>query len=118
MRLVAFSLFMRRLAPDLGRHAMFTTGRQIKAARILAGLEQTQLARAAGLHRNAVSYWETHAVITGPEPSALHAIRKVLAGAGVCVSRTSAGLQLIAAAEINPTAPNAMRDAQFAELTR
>lgn len=95
---------------------MFTTGRQIKAARILAGLEQSQLARAAGLHRNAVSYWETHDFITAPEPFAVHAIRKVLADAGVRVIRTAEGLHLTVAPEIEVSESNAMRGAQFAEL--
>jgi transcriptional regulator with XRE-family HTH domain len=33
-------------------------GRHLRAARILAGLTQQQLANAAGLHVNAVRYWE------------------------------------------------------------
>jgi transcriptional regulator with XRE-family HTH domain len=34
------------------------TGRQLRAARILAGLTQKQLAQAAGVHERAARYWE------------------------------------------------------------
>jgi transcriptional regulator with XRE-family HTH domain len=34
------------------------TGRQLRAARILAGLTQRQLAQAVGVHERAVRYWE------------------------------------------------------------
>ena len=34
------------------------TGRQLRAARILAGLTQRQLARAVGVHERAARYWE------------------------------------------------------------
>jgi transcriptional regulator with XRE-family HTH domain len=34
------------------------SGRQIRAARILAGLTQADLARAAGCHPRSVRYWE------------------------------------------------------------
>jgi transcriptional regulator with XRE-family HTH domain len=34
------------------------TGRQLRAARILAGLTQKQLAQAVGVHERAVRYWE------------------------------------------------------------
>ncbi len=34
------------------------SGRHLKAARTLAGMTQRQLALAAGLHPNAVKYWE------------------------------------------------------------
>jgi transcriptional regulator with XRE-family HTH domain len=35
------------------------SGRQIRAARMLAGLTQADLARAAGFHRRSVRYWES-----------------------------------------------------------
>jgi len=35
------------------------SGRQIRAARILAGLTQAELANAAGYHTRAVRYWES-----------------------------------------------------------
>ena len=34
------------------------TGRQLRAARILAGLTQRQLAEAVGVHERAARYWE------------------------------------------------------------
>jgi transcriptional regulator with XRE-family HTH domain len=34
------------------------SGRQIRAARMLAGLTQAELARAAGCHPRSVRYWE------------------------------------------------------------
>jgi transcriptional regulator with XRE-family HTH domain len=34
------------------------TGRQLRAARILAGLTQRQLAHAVGVHERAARYWE------------------------------------------------------------
>jgi transcriptional regulator with XRE-family HTH domain len=35
------------------------TGRQLRAARILAGLTQKQLAKAVGVHERAARYWES-----------------------------------------------------------
>ena len=35
------------------------TGRQLRAARILAGLTQRQLAQAVGVHERAARYWES-----------------------------------------------------------
>ena len=37
---------------------MLRTGRQLKAARALAGLSQRQLAEDSGLHPKTISYWE------------------------------------------------------------
>jgi DNA-binding XRE family transcriptional regulator len=34
------------------------TGRQLRAAHILAGLTQKQLAKAVGVHERAARYWE------------------------------------------------------------
>ena len=34
------------------------TGRQLRAARVLAGLTQKQLAQAVGVHERAAGYWE------------------------------------------------------------
>jgi transcriptional regulator with XRE-family HTH domain len=34
------------------------TGRQLRAARVLAGLTQRQLAQAVGVHERATRYWE------------------------------------------------------------
>ena len=72
---------------------MIVTGRQIKAARALIGMRAADLARAAGLHRNAVGYWERRRTIPRPrylgggldvgEPFAVEAIRRALGAAGV-----------------------------------
>jgi transcriptional regulator with XRE-family HTH domain len=35
------------------------SGRQLRAARILAGLTQKQLAQAVGVHERAARYWES-----------------------------------------------------------
>jgi transcriptional regulator with XRE-family HTH domain len=35
------------------------TGRQLRAARVLAGLTQNQLAEAVGVHERAARYWES-----------------------------------------------------------
>ncbi len=43
---------------------MIPSGKLISAARIVLGWTQQDLARAAGLHRNAVVYWEKRGVIT------------------------------------------------------
>jgi hypothetical protein len=36
------------------------TSRQLRAARVLAGLAQTELATEAGFHRDACQRWESH----------------------------------------------------------
>ncbi|MGR9169610.1 hypothetical protein [Rhizobium sp. KDH_Rht_773_N] len=45
---------------------MLTTGNQLKAARALAGIEQTELATAANVHVNTIRSMEA----SGPEPIA------------------------------------------------
>ena len=65
---------------------MIVTGSQIRAARALLGWTQARLAKASGLHPNAVAYWENHDEIpTGVwrEPVACRRIRKALLKAGV-----------------------------------
>ena len=66
----------------LGR---IVTGCQIKAARALLDWSRAKLARAAGLHLNAVAYWEQTPVIpTGRrEPHACTRIRQALHHAGI-----------------------------------
>ena len=49
-------------------------GRALKAARVLAGMTQQQLALAAGLHPNAVKYWERSANCIGG-----HAVSRMVA---------------------------------------
>ena len=60
-------------------------GRQIKAARALLGWSREQLAQAADLHENSVSYWEEATVIrTGRhEPHACARIRHAFQQAGI-----------------------------------
>lgn len=43
---------------------MIPSGKLISAARTVLGWTQQDLAQAAGLHRNAVVYWEGHDIIT------------------------------------------------------
>ena len=65
---------------------MIVTGGQIRAARALLRWTQAKLAKASGLHPNAVAYWEKHDDIpTGVwrEPVACRRIRKALLEAGV-----------------------------------
>lgn len=66
---------------------MIETGSQIRAARALLGWTRVDLAKAAGLHRNAVGYWEAKAEITrrhfaGPQ-SGPRLITEAFAQAGV-----------------------------------
>ncbi len=65
------------------------SGRQIRAARMLAGLTQADLARAAGCHPRSVRYWEskgnnppTNVVFT------LDSIEQALFGYGVILFST------------------------------
>lgn len=63
---------------------MISTGRQIAAARALLGWSQGELAQAAGLHVNAVAYWERHGAIpTYRTPVGCERIRDALRDAGV-----------------------------------
>ena len=68
---------------------MIVTGAQISAARAMLNWTRAELARAAGLHRNAVAYWERHEKIpTGRyrrEPIACRHMREALRAAGVDV---------------------------------
>lgn len=57
------------------------TGQGLRELRLSLGLGQTQLARAVGLHRNAVRYWERAARV---DPRG-HAPRLILAALGVSV---------------------------------
>src|SRR5215469_15799269 len=63
------------------------TGTQIRAARELLGWRRQDLARAAGLHPNAVAYWERRKFIPSPPacdaPVACRRIRSALMKAGV-----------------------------------
>jgi transcriptional regulator with XRE-family HTH domain len=73
------------------------SGRQIRAARMLAGLTQAQLARAAGCHPRSVRYWENK----GSKPptnvaSTLDSIEQALIRYGVIAFSTpTAGVRLL-----------------------
>jgi DNA-binding XRE family transcriptional regulator len=65
---------------------MIVFGAQLRAARALLGWTRADLAKAAGLHRNAVAYWEAKTEIpAGPycEPVACRRIREAFRNAGV-----------------------------------
>ena len=74
------------------------TGRQLRAARILAGLTQKQLARAVGVHERAARYWELKGnKIPTSTPSSLAKIEAVLRDHGVIVFATpTAGARVVA----------------------
>jgi transcriptional regulator with XRE-family HTH domain len=64
------------------------SGRQLRAARVLAGLTQAQLAQQAGFHERACRYWEAR----GDDPptttpSSLAKIEAALGRNGVAVFR-------------------------------
>ena len=72
------------------------TGRQLRAARILARLTQKQLAQAVGVHERAARYWELK---NNKAPTStlnmLEKIEAVLHGHGVIVFATpTAGVRL------------------------
>ncbi len=68
------------------------TGRQLRAARILAGLTQRQLAKAVGVNERAARYWELkeHKAPTST-PSSLERIEAALRNHGVIVFATPTG---------------------------
>jgi DNA-binding XRE family transcriptional regulator len=72
------------------------TGRQLRAARILAGLTQRQLAQAVGVHERAARYWELKEDKPPTStPSSLEKIEVVLRDHGVIVFATpTAGVRL------------------------
>ena len=72
------------------------TGRQLRAARILAGLTQRQLARAVGVHERAARYWELKGdKAPTSTASSLSRIEAALRDHGVIVFSTpTAGVRL------------------------
>lgn len=73
-------------------------GCQIRAARSLLGWSQDELARAAGLHPNAVAYWEqTVAISTGRhQPHACRKMAEALRCAGVeFVGHAKPGVRMV-----------------------
>jgi transcriptional regulator with XRE-family HTH domain len=70
-------------------HSNIVTGRQLRAARILAGLTQRQLAQAVGVHERAARYWELKEnKAPTSTPSILEEIEIVLRNHGVVVFAT------------------------------
>ena len=62
------------------------SGRQLRAARILAGLTQKQLAQAVGVHERAARYWELKEdKVPTSTPSSLEKVEAVLRDHGVIV---------------------------------
>ena len=68
----------------------FVYGSQIRAARALLGWRRADLASAAGLHRNAVGYWERRERHPRREPVACKKMRAALLQAGVVTVSTPA----------------------------
>jgi transcriptional regulator with XRE-family HTH domain len=65
------------------------SGRQIRAARMLAGLTQAELARAAGCHPRSVRYWESKGTDAPTNvASTLDDIEQALIGYGVILFST------------------------------
>lgn len=66
---------------------MIESGAQIRAARALLGWSQTDLAKAANRHKNAVAYWEGRSTITSKHragwQSAPRVIEEAFASVGV-----------------------------------
>ena len=64
------------------------SGRQLRAARVLAGLTQAQLAQQAGFHERACRYWEAQGDNPPTStPSSLAKIEAALGRNGVAVFR-------------------------------
>ena len=72
------------------------SGRQLRAARILAGLTQKQLARAVGVHERAARYWELKEnKAPTSTPDTLEKIEAVLRDHGVIAFSTpTAGVRV------------------------
>lgn len=66
-------------------------GRHLRAARILAGLTQVEMAVACGLHPNSVRYWERQSHIGSAYGDALLALIEVLARRGVHIDFSASG---------------------------
>ena len=74
------------------------SGRQLRAARILAGLTQKELAEAVGVHERAARYWESKEdKVPTSTVSLLERTEAVLRDNGVIVFATpTAGVRLVA----------------------
>jgi transcriptional regulator with XRE-family HTH domain len=77
---------------------MLTTGNQLKAARALAGIEQVELARAAGVHVNTVRSMEASGSsgIAGRAAN-VQAVQRALEAAGIeFLNHGNPGVRLLA----------------------
>jgi transcriptional regulator with XRE-family HTH domain len=72
------------------------TGRQLRAARVLAGLTQRRLAKAVGVHERAARYWELKKNKPPTStPDILEKIETVLSEhGGIVFSTPTAGVRL------------------------
>jgi len=62
------------------------TGRQLRSARVLAGLSQKEFAQAVGVHERAVRYWEMkEGRLPTSTPASLQQIESALRRNGVLV---------------------------------
>jgi transcriptional regulator with XRE-family HTH domain len=90
------------------------TGRQLTAARILAGLSQTELASLAGIHRNSLQRLEGLDLLK--DCSALEKIETALRTKGVTVSRwPSISITLEQASQVQKPKPIAIKAAQIVQ---
>jgi DNA-binding XRE family transcriptional regulator len=72
----------------------FSTGPQIRAGRALLGWSRADLARAAGLHRNSIAYWERETDIPTCTPYACERIAGAFIRAGIeAFSQPTAGVR-------------------------
>ena len=93
---------------------MIRTGRQISAARALLDWSQSDLASAAGLHRNAVYYWEQRDVVPAAEPVAIGQMRAAFLAQGLrFVEQPHVGVMWAAH---NLSGPNARVPAHHGDL--
>jgi DNA-binding XRE family transcriptional regulator len=90
LHLLHLTLYNMKLLKRPGKNPMsnIVSGRQLRAARVLAGLTQAQLARQAGFQERACRYWEAR----GDDPpttvgSSLAKIEAALGRNGVVVFR-------------------------------
>jgi len=73
------------------------TGSQIRAARAFLGLRREDLAAIAGVHPNAVKYWEERTVPSGPLPYAVERMTTALRSQGIEVfADPKPGVRLVA----------------------
>jgi transcriptional regulator with XRE-family HTH domain len=90
------------------------TGRQLRAARILAGLTQKELALAVGVHERAVRYWELKEDQTPTSTTEMvERIEAVLRESGVVVfAQPTPGVRLAVVAQRQIPGSTLTRSAQ------